>query len=175
MEINNISSSDSNKISLLDKFPLFGLTMPELSSNDNNNNNRALYDNVLHYCLNPPNDSNSIYAKFDFRHRSLNLKNQDEQFEKRCANYDNLSYLVVDGLSLKRSSNRGNPKIASCKDYFAATNRFIFNENRQCEYEIACEWWVIDQKKKLHGLNFYLTNMTVYKILLFHHLGDFLS
>ncbi|CAF4378998.1 unnamed protein product, partial [Rotaria socialis] len=111
LETNKTNSSSSNKISLFNKFPLFGVPITQSSHDDNN---RAMYDNILHYCLNPLNDSNSIYAKFDFRHRSLTLRNQEEQFEKRCANYDNLSYLVIDGISSKKNSNRGNGKIASC-------------------------------------------------------------
>lgn len=109
----------------MNKFPLFALPISELSSPSTN---RELYDNVLNYCLNPLDESNLIYAKFDFHNRSINLKNQDEQFEQRCSNYDNLSYLVIDGISSKTLSNRGIGNIASCKDYFAATNRFIFND-----------------------------------------------
>ncbi|CAF4038256.1 unnamed protein product [Rotaria sp. Silwood2] len=128
LELNKTNSSSHNKISLFNKFPLLSLPISELTSYDDN---RALYDNILNYCLNPLNESNSIYSKFDFHHRSLNLSNQEEQFEQRCANYDNLSYLVIDGISSKNFSNRGKINIASCKDYFDATNRFILNENEQ--------------------------------------------
>ncbi|CAF3776005.1 unnamed protein product [Rotaria magnacalcarata] len=121
--LDNLIQGSSNDL-------LFEVGFP-ITQSSHDDNNRAMYDNILHYCLNPLNDSNSIYAKFHFRHRSLTLRNQEEQFEKRCANYDNLSYLVIDGISSKKNSNRGNGKIASCKDYFAATNRFIFNKNEQ--------------------------------------------
>jgi hypothetical protein len=122
-ESNKTSSSSNNKNSLLNKFPLFASPIPELSPKDMN---RASYDNIFNYCLNPINDSNSIYAKFDF-HRP------DEQFEQRCANYDNLSYLIIDGISSKKFSNKGIGKIASCKDYFAATTGFVYHENGQRE------------------------------------------
>jgi len=87
--------------------------------------NRASYDNILNYCLNPINESNSIYEKFNF--------NTKEQFEQRCANYDNLSYLVIEKIPSRKFSNKGIGKIASCKDYFAATTGFSFNENGQRE------------------------------------------
>ncbi|CAF3840136.1 unnamed protein product [Rotaria sordida] len=128
LQSNKTNNSSYNKISLFNKFPLFALPISELTSY---NDNRALYDNILNYCLNPSNESNSIYAKFDFHRRSLNFSNPEEQFEQRCANYDNLSYLVIDGISSKKISNRGKKNIASCKDYFTASNRFIFNENEQ--------------------------------------------
>ncbi|CAF0878138.1 unnamed protein product [Rotaria sp. Silwood1] len=128
LKLNKTNSSSYNKISLLNKFPLFALPISELTSYDNN---RALYDNILNYCLNPLNESNSIYAKFDFHHRSLNLSSQEEQFERRCANYDNLSYLFIDGISSKKTLYRGKRNIASCKDYYAATNRFTFHEDEQ--------------------------------------------
>jgi hypothetical protein len=127
------SNSDKTKISLLNKFPLFASPIPELPSYDDN---RASYDNILNYCLNQSNDSNSIYAKFNFHPRLKSLSNQEEQFEQRCANYDNLSYLVIDGISSKSSVNKEKKrlgKIASCKDYFAATTGRIFNENEQRE------------------------------------------
>ncbi len=113
MELNKTSSS---KYSLLNKFPLFASPIPELPS-------YASYDNILNYCLN---DTNSIYTKFNFPH-------QDEQYDQRCANYDNLSYLIIDGISSKKISNKGIGKIASCKDYFAATTGFIYKENGQRE------------------------------------------
>jgi hypothetical protein len=113
-ETTKTSSSSHNK---------FPLPISELPSYDNN---RASYDNILNYCLNPSNESNSIYAKFNFT-------NQEKQFEQRCANYDNLSYLVIDGISSKKLSKREIGKIASCKDYFAATTGFRFNENGQRE------------------------------------------
>ncbi len=68
--------------------------------------------------------------KFDFRHGN---SNSDEQFEQRCANYDNLSYLVMEKISPKKCSRKGIGKIASCKDYFAATTGFVFEENGQRE------------------------------------------
>jgi hypothetical protein len=58
------------------------------------------YDNILNYCLNPKIDPNFT----------------ENQFENRCANYDNLSYLT------KPISKYG--KISSCKDYFTC------NENK---------------------------------------------
>jgi hypothetical protein len=64
--------------------------------------------------------------KFDFRHGN---SNSDEQFEQRCANYDNLSYLVMEKILPKKRIG----KIASCKDYFAATTGFVFEENGQRE------------------------------------------
>ncbi|CAF0858688.1 unnamed protein product, partial [Adineta steineri] len=126
-EMNKTSSSskDNNH-----KFPLFFSPISELTSYDIN---RASYDNILNYCLNPMNESNSIYAKFNFHQRN-NSSNKDKQFEQRCANYDNLSYLVIDGpssSSSKKFLNRKIGKIASCKDYFAATTGFSFNENGQ--------------------------------------------
>jgi hypothetical protein len=117
------SSSSSNKIS----FPLFASPIPELTSCDDN---RASYDNILNYCLNPSNESNTIYEKFNFNQKNFT---SEEQFERRCANYDNLSYLVIDKISPKKFSNKGIGKIASCKDYFAATTGFSFNENGQRE------------------------------------------
>ncbi|CAF0897341.1 unnamed protein product [Rotaria sordida] len=92
LQSNKTNNSSYNKISLFNKFPLFALPISELTSY---NDNRALYDNILNYCLNPSNESNSIYAKFDFHRRSLNFSNPEEQFEQRCANYDNLSYLII--------------------------------------------------------------------------------
>jgi len=120
-ETTKTSSSSPNK------FPLYALPISELTSYDNN---RASYDNILNYCLNPSNESNSIYAKFNFH---SGYTNQEKQFEQRCANYDNLSYLVIDGISSKKLSKREIGKIASCKEYFAATTGFRFNENGQRE------------------------------------------
>jgi hypothetical protein len=53
------------------------------------------------------------------------LNTKENQFEKRCANYDNLSYLT------KEISKKG--KISSCKDYFTNTKKFDFNENKSRE------------------------------------------
>jgi len=72
------------------------------------------YDNILNYCLN----SNLNYNEF-----VLNTK--ENQFEKRCSNYDNLSYLT------KKISKKG--KISSSKDYFTNTKKFDFNENKSRE------------------------------------------
>ncbi|CAF0793229.1 unnamed protein product [Adineta ricciae] len=121
---NQTSSSKQNNY----KFPLFVSPSSELSSA---NSSRASYDNILNYCLNPANESNSIYAKFSFQQRDSKPKTDEKQFEQRCANYDNLSYLVIDGITSKKFLHRGIGKISSCKDYFAATTGFIFNENGQ--------------------------------------------
>ena len=56
-------------------------------------NNRASYDNILNYCSN---ESHSLYMKFDFRHGKIHCENA---FEQRCANYDNLSYLIKEKIS----------------------------------------------------------------------------
>jgi hypothetical protein len=63
----------------------------------------------------------------------MNFNQEEQQFEQRCANYDNLSYLVIEKPCSKKFSNKQIGKIASCKDYFAATTGFIFHENGQCE------------------------------------------
>ena len=130
LELNKTNSSSQNTAFLFKKFPLFASPISELVSY---NDNHVLYDNVLNYCRNSSNEENSIYAKFDFRHRYLSLPYHDKQFEQRCANYDNLSYLIIDRVSSRKLANRGIRNIASCKDYFAATNRFISNENEQRE------------------------------------------
>ena len=95
--------------------------------------NRASYDNIVNYCLNPSNGRDATYAKFDFQQRHLSLPNADEQFEQRCANYDNLSYLVVDGVASKKAFHKDRKsvgKIASCKEYFAATTGLNLRETR---------------------------------------------
>lgn len=130
--MNQTSSSKQNNY----KFPLFVSPSSELSSA---NSSRASYDNILNYCLNPANESNSIYAKFSFQQRDSKPKVDEKQFEQRCANYDNLSYLVIDGLTSKKFLHRGIGKISSCKDYFAATTGFVFNENGQREYGLSME------------------------------------
>ena len=120
------SSSNHHKQALFTRYPLFASPIPEFSSVDAS---RASYDNIFKYCLKSSleNENDGVYAKFDFR--PLSLPNADEQqFEERCANYDNLSYLVADGKASRRD-RRAVGKIASCKDYFAATTGFLAQEN----------------------------------------------
>ena len=65
--------------------------------------------------------------KFDFRHGKIHC---EKPFEQRCANYDNLSYLIMEKISSKKEVK----KISSCKDYFAASTRtFSFRQNEQSE------------------------------------------
>lgn len=66
----------------------------------------------MNYCLN---NSNKISNQND-----LNLK--ENHFDKRCANYDNLSYLTKKTDKIKKNS--------SCKDYFINTKTLFLNENK---------------------------------------------
>ena len=95
---------------------------------------RASYDNLLNYSPSSSNGNDSIYAKFDFNVRQTSLSNPDQHFVERCANYDNLSYLIPDGISSKKAllkDRKIGERVASCKDYFAATTGFIFHSNEQ--------------------------------------------
>ena len=121
------SSSNNHKQALFTRYPLFASPIPEFTSIDDS---RASYDNIFKYCLKSSLENDSVYAKFDFRHLSLPITADEQKFEERCANYDNLSYLVADGKASRRDRSVVN-KIASCKDYFAATTGFVAQENGQ--------------------------------------------
>ncbi|CAF3805844.1 unnamed protein product [Rotaria magnacalcarata] len=96
----------NSRISLHEKFPIISNLISYSS-----------YDNILNYCLNPKTDLSTIYTtRIDY-----NLK--EKQFETRCANYDNLSYLT------KTISKTG--KISSCKDYFTNSKNIVFNEKKR--------------------------------------------
>ncbi|CAF4150849.1 unnamed protein product, partial [Didymodactylos carnosus] len=93
------SSSSIGKMNLLKKFPLLNTPIPEFAilnrarTSSSSNNNRA-YDNILNYSLF---DIDGVYSRFNFPRKQHTLPcNNKTQFHMKCANYDNLSYLVVD-------------------------------------------------------------------------------
>lgn len=126
MNIKRIRSFQWNRVVALNNFAcafLFNLlkSTEESYSNERHQTTSetisyASYDNIMNYCLNSKKENDSNYAIIDYNAKAKN-------FEKRCANYDNLSHLT------KKISRRS--KVCSRENSSIDIKEFVLDQNRR--------------------------------------------